>query len=209
MNIATIKKFKKEFDTFLEDGSVYAHFKNGGHRNVCTLEDFGTHLDYCYIDDEYVEFRKALAEGKTLQVLLRRIVPNEYEWVDLESDMLFTVGTYKYRIKPEEPKFKVGDWVRFNTISEENYTFRIKEIKGKYLYDDKCDGYLDNCCEFWVPQVDEYVWIKNQLWKYKGFQKTHYGEGHCFSTKDDELIRDELNCRPFIGELPDYLKDNK
>ena len=68
--------------------------------------DFLPNSDYTQ-NDEYAEFRKALAEGKKVQVK-----DCEYYWVDgvvCRPTQKFEGPIHIYRIK--EPKLKVGDWV--------------------------------------------------------------------------------------------------
>ena len=63
-------------------------------------------------NDEYVELRKALADGKTIQKSKRHYCLDFWD----DVDAIYThYHVTKYRIKPEEPKFKVGDWVRFDS----------------------------------------------------------------------------------------------
>ena len=81
-----------------------------------------------------------------------------------------------YRTKPEEPKFKVGDWVRdlrdnsIFQINSENFNLKLSTTNGVYIH--------------WQPKKGELVIIKDKnsiisIIKYNG----------------------ETNVYPFIGEI--------
>lgn len=160
MNKKLIQKFKKEFDHWLNEGELlyrekdwidptaWAPITKQGfdwpeHRNESLFKT----LDII-INDEYSEFRKALAEGKIVQ-FLECVDQNEtdstndvYDWINwsqAKSHSKFTNGI-KYRIKPDEPKFKVGDWVRFIDTPDQ-----IEQYNGK-PYHSECN------IELWKPQ---------------------------------------------------------
>lgn len=128
------------------------------------------------IDDEYVEFRKALAEGKTIQIAgLNPIAhPHAHKntWEDMQGTV-FNKAIELYRIKPEEPKFKVGDWVR-DLISGKIHRVNNEDtVNGKFSQVIK-----------WQPKEGELVILKNKndtisIIKYNG----------------------ETNVYPFIGEI--------
>ena len=65
------------------------------------------------INDEFCEFRKALAEGKSIQMLCRydKMEPIWDDMTEVIKSIGFVDVKENYRIKQEEPKFKVGDWV--------------------------------------------------------------------------------------------------
>ncbi len=114
MNKELIKKYKNEFDHWVNDGEILMHYGNKWlpvtldakwEFFISDLEKMG-----CFgyiINDEYVEFRKALAEGKSIQAKGKT---GGY-YIDILLPVLFNLPVEKYRIKPEEHKFKVGDWV--------------------------------------------------------------------------------------------------
>ena len=93
-------------------------------------KDPSFYIDYIYVqNDEYVEYRKALAEGKTIQFLQTCIGTHNIDpvrWLDWNSyGQCFDKYT-QYRVKPEEPKFKVGDWVTVNN----GIPLRFKRFTG-------------------------------------------------------------------------------
>ena len=67
--------------------------------------------DYIYVqNDQYAEFRKALIDGKTVEYSL----PTTNQWNVVDNSKQHFSNCFKYRVKPEEPEFKVGDWVTVN-----------------------------------------------------------------------------------------------
>ena len=107
MNKDLIKKYKAEFDHWMDDGKLQVKFVNDLWEEA--PEDIFSYNAVNFvlvIDDEYVEFRKALAEGKIIQLdeAAKFSDPNR-GWVDLScksfgsSTHLFPVNYY--RIKPE------------------------------------------------------------------------------------------------------------
>lgn len=135
MNKELIKKYKKEFDHWLNGGKLlYADSISSQWNDIDSIdaEIFPIHKRNPFaineshtivINDEYVEFRTALAEGKTIQY--RTEYSNWVDYTDEKGNIcnLFSSSNtvkncYQYRIKPEEPQFKVGDWVRINEPTE-------------------------------------------------------------------------------------------
>lgn len=110
MNKALIKKYKAEFEHWMNGGKL---LYNCGNVWIEVLSGFrwdnNVRNDYQFIiDDEYVEFRKALAEGKTIQYYVDGFVG----WQDVKSIEQSCKHPDSFRIKPEESKFKVGDIVQ-------------------------------------------------------------------------------------------------
>ena len=128
MNKELIRKYKAEFDHWMDDGKLQAYYKiddipkwwtdeesinHGGNDNFSNILQISLDANdvLIVIDDAYVEFRKALAEGKIIQLKIIQLDeaakfsdPNR-GWVDLScksfgsSTHLFPVNYY--RIKPE------------------------------------------------------------------------------------------------------------
>ena len=180
MRKETIIKYEKEFlawckgESVLLGAPISIHDRTLIWREVRDFKDW-KHLDTVYVlNDSYSIYRKALAEGKIIQLdeAAKFSDPNR-GWVDLScksfggSTHLFPVNYY--RIKPEEPKFKVGDWVRVKTNTfEYDGTARIsKGVKrlsksDMWLFNEnhyKCSP--DNYIEHWQPKPDEWCWFWN------------------------------------------------
>ena len=68
MNKELILKYKTEFDHWLNGGKLrhkaYGKWEQTNNIWSCRTADIAAVV----IDDQYVEFRKALAEGKTIQI---------------------------------------------------------------------------------------------------------------------------------------------
>lgn len=103
MNKELINKYKHEFDHWLNEGKVLHKHANSNY--WCIYEPWDYSPDYVtaiIINDEYVELRKALAEGKAIEYLGQ----SSNVWHEVqESD--FNLHPTCYRIKPDEPKFKI------------------------------------------------------------------------------------------------------
>jgi len=105
-------------------------------------------------DDKYADLRKARADGKVIQFLSHKGI-----WVDKPiSENLEVTKVAGLRIKPEEPKFKIGDWV---TDTFKGTTFRFKE--GVYEAE-----YVKEVLKLWEPKAGETVIARNNdnaIWK--------------------------------------------
>ena len=204
MNKKLIKDNKEAFDHWLNGGKLLAKHDNKGWINYYG-EDIWTHSaeTLIVIDDEYSMFRKALIEGKNIEVLQQ----NTERWVNINT-IIKSIKPELYRIKPEEPKFKVGDWVIHN---------------GKYKRVTKAvDGYIDSLdnevavimkeesLELWEPEDEKYFWYKNDLVR---FHETQANLGLLLeSARGCSYYPAEKNfedyCEPFIGKLPSNLKQD-
>ena len=207
MNKQLIKKYKAEFDYWLDGGKLQVKFVNDPWEEAPKdIFSYSTVNFILVIDDEYVEFRKALAEGKKIEVL-----DVDGKWKDTgmtSSSRAFIYPLEEYRIKPEEPKFKVGDWVVHNGVIK-RVTMTVNGlINGldKQLVVIKKEESL----ELWKPKSNEYFWYKNDLVK---FDKTETNAGVLLqsirgcSYYPSEDFKDF--CEPFIGQLPTILKETK
>ena len=103
MNKALIKKYKKEFDYWLEDGKLLLGYKCR-YSSIEWMDLNEDDWDYCLtkiiivINDEYTELRKAQAEGQQIQVFK---TSNDQKWIDVDS-ILDAVPVELHRIKPME-----------------------------------------------------------------------------------------------------------
>lgn len=188
MNKELIKKYKAEFEHWLNGGNILVRFTTAKnpYKWYNIEEDFDAkswngHYGAQYIiDDEYVEFRKALAEGKTIQCNAKEgendITYTAYGHTWWEDTTEFKYATTFYRIKPEEPKFKVGDWVILDFIKltdtsdkYKNCAVQINGIKnGNYYYDKNCTSLISELpgnkgdwiiTELWQPKLNDWCWF--------------------------------------------------
>lgn len=213
MNKELIKKYKTEFDHWLNGGKL---LYNCGQSWIECLKSFRWDNDVrndlqFIINDEYVEFRKALVEGKTLQL-------NEAEkfgdpkrgWVDLSctdlghSRVLFPVEFY--RIKPEEPQFKVGDFVRVSSPSGVQFVAIITSINkdNTVTLNGNTVAYLSDCIK-WEQQAGELCWFTDNKEEQRAvlevFKET---------TSDNKFgtyYTMWKHCEPFLNSKPSWFKD--
>jgi hypothetical protein len=201
----------------LNNIEAFNHWLNGG-KVLCSQYHEPSKLDWedmCWsfndsdmpviINDEYVEFRKALAEGKTVQC--KDHIDEGDGWYEPEQ---INAGhfdkTCTYRIKPEEPQFTAGDWVRIG-----DKITKVSKIKGDAVYMEDGKWQNKNCFELWQPQPDEWCWFYNEGQKSSRlaqFNHIAYGEDREGQYKDMQGNY-FTSCEPFIGEVPEYLKKLK
>lgn len=229
MNKELIKKYKAEFDHWLNGGEILVS-DNG---NLWEIPDYNVWTDTIVpyyrviINDKYVEFRKALAEGKTVEVLHY----TGYKEFDQNPWKLFAIGVSifdkpveNYRIKPEKPKFEVGDWVIIEGLEPFNGIFKILGhiiIEGINCYDVGFEIKVpETYITLWQPKEGEWCWFwdeylnKPQL---EQFNKMIVGfecgiSYFLYAPKCNKFINGQIGskfCEPFIGNLPDSLKDKK
>ena len=225
MNKELIKTYKVEFEHWLNGGNVQVYYKKDDEPKWLTDEEcieYEGHDNFNHImqnllepedvliiiDDEYVEFRKALAEGKIVEAAIGYNTLDGYIWESIEDDKFHIYGTDELRIKPEQPKFKKGDWV----IHNGEYKQVTKAVDG---YIDSLDNQVaiimkEESLKLWEPQDKEYFWYKNDLVKFHETQKNlglllQSARGCSYYTAEKNF---EDFCEPFIGKLPSNLKQD-
>lgn len=162
------------------------------------------------INDEYFIYRKALAEGKTVQLNeAEKFADSNRGWVDLscksfgKSTNLFPVNYY--RIKPDEPKFKVGDFVRY-FHSTPAKALEINNINGnRYYFTNSEMSCLKHELEPWTPVKGEWCWFFDST-------SNEYSNLAQFKEPSEEYFKTNTGtywsfCEPFLNSLPSYLKD--
>lgn len=215
MNLELIKKYEKEFLHMLHGGKVLMGKKDPVTNTIkwypSVLNPFVETSEsiLIVIDDVYCTYRIALAEGKTVQCNAREgendITYTAYGhlwWVDTTE---FKYATRFYRIKPEEPEFKVGDFVRYIhanspkplriiNINCERYYFENAEIILRIDEIEKWEPKEGEICIFW-DSVDTGAVIS----KFSHMEQEKYGTD----------LYTWNNCMPFTGTLPPHMKDSK
>ena len=208
MNKELIKKYSKEFNHWINGGKVQAFYKKDDEPRwyrddeliSCDDEDNFTNIIrnslgpedvLIAIDDYYQEFRIALAEGKIVEYLGYK---NEWKNLTENCRKLEGIRLEDLRVKPEEPKFKVGDWVIHNGVAK-----RVTKA---------VDGYIDSLDnEVAVIMKEESL----ELWEPKD------GEWCIMHDIDEDPDADSVTLQkwdgkrkwtpiPFIGKLPPYIK---
>ena len=211
MRKETIIKYEKEFIAWCKGESVLLgaptsmHDRNLIWREVKDLDDWKP-LDTVYVlNDSYSIYRKAMAEGQIVQ-------EQDYfnkQWLDMKTDDFHGASDTRYegvyRIKPEGPKFKTGDWVIHNGVAK-----RVTKAVDGYI--DSLDNEVavimkEESLELWEPEDEKYFWYKNDLVK---FHETQANLGLLLeSVRGCSYYPAEKNfedyCEPFIGKLPSNL----
>jgi hypothetical protein len=186
MNKEVIKKYKDVFDHWLDGGSILCRRKNNPKESWNEIKE-PLWLDaYLYtINDEYVEFRLALAEGKTIQV-----VESKDKWVDYEIGTPFYQIPENYRIKPDESNFAVGDWVRHPESQSVYQINSLNIVHGTEHF------------ELWTPQPNEWCWVWDDSSYAPYLDKFQYMINNKFGSGIGGVIDEWEYCEPFIGTLP-------
>ena len=113
-----IKKYKPEFDHWMNGGTLlYRHFDYKKQEfNLWEVCDEGFLWNVrpikhpcIIINDEYVEFRKALVEGKIVEVAIDHNDIDGYIWKSVEDDEFHHFNIDEIRIKPENQNRKDQD----------------------------------------------------------------------------------------------------
>lgn len=117
MRKETITKYEKEFLAWCKEESVLLGAPDSIHdrtliwREVKDFNDWKP-LDTVYVlNDSYSDYRKALAEGKPVQVNVNywafpETDTKNYQDLSIDFTNWNKYSVECYRIKPEEPKFK-------------------------------------------------------------------------------------------------------
>ena len=216
MNKELINKYKKEFNHWLKEGSVLIN-SDLGWCPITTEFAWGCNISVdalLVINDEYVEFRKALAEGKIIQIY-DAIYQHEYDpsldrfgWRDFKSftaSSSFSKTPDLYRIKPDESKFKVGDFVRYIHTTYPR-ALEINNINGgRYYFINSEMSCLEHELEPWTPIKGEWCWFYDKASNgYSCLGQFKEYNGRCFISTTGTSWN---FCEPFLNSLPSYLKD--
>ena len=210
-NKKLVKKYKREFNYWINGGSILFYSENEWTKlksdSVLAFNwAYPELIDSIVINDEYVELRKAYAEGKTIQYK-----NDSCDWSDI-TDSWFVGPVEHYHIKPDEPEFKVGDFVYYykDCSAQVKSIGEIKEIKPNgMLISNSWLGNKSMLCdsiEKWEPKVGEYCLFKNgsdgtyDLRRFKEYKENSIAP---YKTIEPNGY---IECIPFIGELPNSLK---
>jgi len=140
------------------------------------------------INDEYSDYRKALAEGaELLQCYQGRGSTGEREPFNGTFNSNFT-----YTIKPDEPKLKVGDWVV-------GYDSSIYQYNGTVTSESMIK-------ELWKPQPGEYC----KFYDVDDVIFTVAPYGFCDYSSEIQLEYFSSNfdyCEPYLEPLPTHLHE--
>lgn len=217
MNKELIKKYKAEFDYWIDGGELMylTSFSSTRVTATCVEDLFSNptnHIKGIITNDEYAEFRKALCEGQAIQYNPNLSMHNRWDDITTISPSI-TDSIKNYRIKPDEPKFKVGDWVTHidykTTVGKIVEIFNVPNARECYV-DWGCDkgSHWKNKLKLWEPETGEYCWFinGNKIILVKYMSMLEDGQHKGIDTQYfDTVYSDE--CQPFIGTLPTFTKD--
>ncbi len=220
MNLELIKQYKKEFNHLVDGGKLLAILDGPDEDWFTVTTDtkifsaaYGRDIKGIVINDKYVEFRKALIEGKIVQWNHSDYDQSESQWVTIDGiDTSYDLS--RYRIKPEEPKFKVGDWLR---VKKNGYIFSLKPLhleKGLFYYNNvlELNEYLEESEVIkWEPQKGELCWFTDNrdigraelsIFSHINFTP----DDMRFTTSNSVLWK---HCEPFLNTKPSWFKEIK
>lgn len=200
MNKQVIKKYKAEFDYILnDDNTLQIKSDDNPEWVIADFKEAMFHFDIegqahdllIVIVDEYLEFRKALAEGKTVLVSSKHYHTGWYKF-GCKSEHRFC-SEFNFIIKPDEPKYRVGQWFEVEgTVSyivEEfgNGDFKVKfrDKEGYWILESSWstdyNKYAIDEPEFKVGDyvvdtegtIGQVITIRPEQTVYKGSKKTY------------------------------------
>lgn len=213
MNKELILKYKTEFDKWLNGGELL--IRNNDEDIWINMTEVHWDMNYktvsIIINDEFSELRKALCDGKTVQAY--------YKFNDTWNDIIkpkFKDNFLNYRIKPEEPKFKIGDFVRQTKELGINVS-RIYRIKAhisdilysveKNIYDVNAINAKEEYFELWKPSHKELCYFTHDtntktsvtLREFREISKDGFYVD-CFGARF-------IYCEPFLSSKPSWFND--
>ena len=225
MNKELIKKYKKEFDHWLNGGEVLFYtwkwYNSKDNPSSTFNHSDPSVIKYYIINDEFVEIRKALAEGKTVQYNFGNHGINKRDFLNKWKDLDISIGILadrarqkNYKIKPEEPKFKVGDWVVeiHSTTKAQVLELFGNQIRVKFCYPDAIITTDSSDFIPWVPKKGECCWFWNKgatITVLELLEIVEDGNRKYFAAMPN--IPHSLGgyyqyCEPFLGTLPTELQ---
>ena len=198
MNKQLIKTYFEEFKHWLNGGKVISKYTLIPTWSNCQSEDIWRIPDkdiskvLIVINDEYATYRKALAEGKIVEVATDYNDVDGYIWKSMEDKEFHYFSIDEIRIKPEEPKFKAGNWV---VHQDANTPWKLSQNSIDHLDNSKL--------ELWQPQLGEWCWF----WDSGNFPELRQFKKNLISNKYQSYQTFTYDyCEPLLGKLPTPLK---
>ena len=210
MNKKLIKDNKEAFDYWLNGGELL--IRNNDENIWINMTEVHWDMNHetvsIIINDEYSHLRKALCDGKTIQIweVIEQHVSDSskdiYGWKDFKSfkpHSPFGGEIHNYRIKPKESEFKVGDFVRNESIS------LVKQYSLSDLEYDKTATNINNWIK-WKPSHKELCYFTHDtntktsaiLREFREISKDGFYVD-CFGARF-------IYCEPFLNSKPSWFK---
>ena len=232
MNLELIRKYEKEFLHMLHGGTLLSRVMISDEDdemytiwykvNACNnMKKWSS--DYLFalsdieckylkpqfiINDEYCTYRKVLADGKTIEYYTIANYKCTITRMDELEDLIKSnhSGKYIFRIKPEEPEFKIGDWITVNGptgpftecisgVADDTYTLSGTNICYKSQAS-KWEPKEGEVCIFWDNKHTNEAIIARYSHSERSFYYPLKMPNSCYQ-----------NCMPFTGALPPHIKD--
>ena len=211
MNKELIKKYKKEFDHFINDGKLLCSLKDEL-KWINATEATWNFKDeeniVIIINDKYSHLRKALIEGKIIQIWEVTEQHDSdsskdiYGWKDFKSlkpHSPFGGEIHNYRIKPKESEFKVGDFVRNESIS------LVKQYSLSDLEYDKTATNINNWIK-WTPSHKELCYFTHDTNTKTSATLREFREISKDGSYVDCFGIRFIYCEPFLNSKPSWFK---
>ena len=212
------QKHKEAIQWFYEQPQGTKIWENKfGEWELTTVPLFDTVYDYA-INDEYAEFRKAIVDGKQVESKVEYFTggssSDENRQWKLDTSGKFVHNPKYYRIKPDEPKFKIGDWVvpKIDILSND-YTYYM-DIPMQYFISSTWKN--EDTTKFfkqWGPRQGEWCWFWSDV------KMPYLGQFKCMDDDFKHLYVVDLpnrhnvytfeHCEPYIGTLPTIINNNR
>ena len=218
MNKELIKIYFEEFKHWLNGGNVQVYYKKDDEPKWLTDEEcieYEGHDNFSHImqnslepddvliaiDDYYIKFRTAMAEGKIVEYLGYK---NEWKNLTENCRKLEGIPLEELRIKPERQKFKTGDWVIHNGVVK-----RVTKAVDGYI--DSLDNEVavimkEESLELWEPKEGDICsfWNKSNIYpRLATFINESLGSYYADTSHDGFDF-----CEPYLGKLPSNLKQD-
>jgi hypothetical protein len=110
--------------------------------------------------------------------------------------------------------FKVGDWVKTNkgvfqieSIDNHDFIEQVEDDIQLYFTDKNERWDWSKNCELWQPEVCDWCWISNRLGKLIDDYTVCFSDGT--RSVSSKPIVTFSNIEPFIGQLPNFIKEIK
>ena len=213
MDKELIKKYKQEFEYWLTGGELL--FMPEGQQ--AWFDTLRSEIDWSIkgtyvINDNYVQLRIALTEGKQIQY--NPLLYCHDRWEDVTNfNPSESSSTRNYRIKPEfSTEFKVGNWIVNSEFPKS--PFQVSKDWLDHIINTgrtiggntKETGDLKNF-SIWQPKAGEWCWFWSETLKTPMLLQF---ERFCSTNLYKYGVNNERNyqyCEPFLGKLPTALKD--
>ena len=136
--------------------------------------------------------------------------PNSWKDLDQSIGILADRASPKnYRVKPEEPKFKVGDWVVeiHSTTKAQVLEVFGNQIRVKLCYPDAIITTDSSDFIPWIPKKGDWCWFWDETLKTPMLLQFERFCSTGLYKYDANNGRNYQYCEPLLGKLPTKLQD--